>query len=115
VASPGTASFPLTVPSAPVGRCPQWHLGHANESRLPVHRGFQHSLGYLTGQEDYYCRTVGASCPNVTATSANPAQHRGARPGKCPSPSFGTWLSEIGVGASFSFQALPALPEASRF
>ena len=72
----------------------KWHLGHANESRLPVHRGFQHSLGYLTGQEDYYCRSVGPSCPNITTAPApapppGPGPGLGAAPARCPAPSYG--------------------------
>lgn len=63
----------------------KWHLGHANESRLPVSRGFNSSLGYLTGQEDYYCRTVGANCANSSTLIVN-NMYGTTPPSRCPQP-----------------------------
>ena len=51
----------------------------------------------VVGQEDYYCRTVGASCHNTSTAldddsrhAAAPAPDRGAASAKCPPPSFGS-------------------------
>ena len=32
----------------------KWHLGARQEANLPIHRGFDHHFGFLTGGENHY-------------------------------------------------------------
>ena len=62
-----TAAIPLTTPTVPellpssfvvkaaVGK---WHLGYASTANIPTSRGFDHFVGYLQGQVDYYNKTI---------------------------------------------------------
>jgi arylsulfatase B len=65
----GTAAVPLDQPMLPELLSPlgyrthhigKWHLGYARWANTPRGRGFEHSLGYLQGQEDYFTKTLGA-------------------------------------------------------
>ena len=42
-------------------------MGFSTEGRLPVRRGYNHSLGFLGGGEDHYKQTAGA-CPGLGPT-----------------------------------------------
>ena len=65
-----TAAIPITTPTLPelftkhsqsnitsaiVGK---WHLGYASFNNTPIGRGFDHYVGYMQGQVDYFNKTV---------------------------------------------------------
>ena len=39
----------------------KWHAGASCQANLPVNRGFNRSIGYLSGAEDHYTQTVGSN------------------------------------------------------
>ena len=39
----------------------KWHAGASCEANLPVNRGFNRSIGYLSGAEDHYTQMVGGN------------------------------------------------------
>lgn len=57
----------------------KWHLGESMVAQYPYKRGFGHSLGYLGGQEDYFCHDVGAAWPNHNGSST---RHQHAPPSR---------------------------------
>jgi hypothetical protein len=46
------------------------HLGESQVEQTPHRRGFDFSLGYFGGQEDYYTHDVGASWPDGNTSTA---------------------------------------------
>ena len=63
----------------------KWHLGGINNWMTPVGRGFNSSLGYLTGGEDHYTQfqTGALGCKAVDLYETDhPAYHRNGTYGK---------------------------------
>lgn len=48
----------------------KWHLGESQVEQTPHRRGFDWSLGYFGGQEDYYTHNVAASWPDGNTSTA---------------------------------------------
>eukprot|EP01059_Diplonema_ambulator_P001946 TRINITY_DN1159_c0_g1_i1.p1 TRINITY_DN1159_c0_g1~~TRINITY_DN1159_c0_g1_i1.p1 ORF type:complete len:498 (+),score=132.38 TRINITY_DN1159_c0_g1_i1:36-1529(+) len=43
----------------------KWHCGARSDANLPINRGFDHHLGFLTGGEDHYTQIAGDTSPYV--------------------------------------------------
>eukprot|EP01064_Diplonema_japonicum_P008072 TRINITY_DN15601_c0_g1_i1.p1 TRINITY_DN15601_c0_g1~~TRINITY_DN15601_c0_g1_i1.p1 ORF type:complete len:512 (+),score=90.07 TRINITY_DN15601_c0_g1_i1:51-1538(+) len=43
----------------------KWHCGARSDANLPINRGFDHHLGFLTGGEDHFTQIAGSTSPYV--------------------------------------------------
>jgi arylsulfatase A-like enzyme len=67
-------------------------LGEAQPEQTPRARGFDHSLGYFGGQEDYYLHNVNAPWPNASNDSSTPHKTCNAK-GSCQCELIDLWQS----------------------
>ena len=75
----------------------KWHLGESTAAQTPKARGFDHSLGYFGGQEDYYLHNVGADWPdgNTSSVPLPPQMAKQCTPaGKCSCHIIDLWRSD---------------------
>ena len=76
----------------------KWHLGESSLAQTPKARGFDFSLGYFGGQEDYYLHNVGADWPdgNISRAVLPPhMQKTCAADGKCKCDIIDLWTSDL--------------------